>query len=185
MASDDFDRRDDEPDDRDRWDDRDDDRPRGDRSAARARVSTPGLLLIIFGVLGILSEVATLGVSLSNPWMMRDVLKGMIESQPPGPAKEQALKDFKAEEESYRLDTPMNIGSTVFGLILSGLMVVGGAKMRSVSGYGLAVTGAVCGIIPINGCCCLAMPFGIWAVVVLADPAVKAAFRSAAWRPRE
>ena len=48
--------------------------------------------------------------------------------------------------------------------------------MRSLSGYGLALTGSIAAIIPISGCCCLTMPVGIWALVVLLNPVVKAGF---------
>jgi len=50
--------------------------------------------------------------------------------------------------------------------------------MRALEGYGLAMTAAIIGIIPLcpNECCC-ATPFGIWAVIVLANSDVKRAFQ--------
>jgi hypothetical protein len=181
MASDDFDRRDDGPDDRDRWDDRDDDRRRPDREAARARVATPGLFLILAGLFSALLCAASLALAFTNPTMISDwYKKTFIDALQPGPQKQQMEAQFREQEAGMRMDSPLNLGQYVLALLLNLATVVGGLKMRSLSGYGLAITGAVCGIIPISGCCCLTMPVGIWAVVVLANSDVKNAFRSAA-----
>jgi hypothetical protein len=51
--------------------------------------------------------------------------------------------------------------------------------MRNLKGWGMAMTAAVLSVIPLcfNSCCCLiAMPAGIWALVVLNKPEVKSSF---------
>jgi hypothetical protein len=163
----------------DRWgDDLDDDRSRRrvDPRAARSRVAAPGMMLIVFGVIGILIELASLGLAFSRPTAIADWYRGFIESQPPGKQRDDLMKQFKEQEAGMRLDTPTNIGGNVVGLLLNLLMVVGGAKMRSLSGYGLALTGSIAGLIPISGCICCAMPIGLWALIVLLNADVKAAF---------
>ena len=66
----------------------------------------------------------------------------------------------------------------MFGLLLAILVIVGGMKMKNLDNYGLAMTAAILGMIPcISPCCLLGLPFGIWALVVLGRPEVKAAFR--------
>ena len=48
----------------------------------------------------------------------------------------------------------------------------------------LAYTGAILSMIPcVSGCCLLGLPFGIWAVMTLNKPEVKAGFAAAAGRP--
>ncbi len=165
----------------DRWgtdDDRDDRRrPRGDAEAGRRRIGTPAVLLIVFGLIAVLVEVGGLVAAFTAPDIMYTQMKKFFEGMPPGPDRQQALDDLEKEKDEYRLDTPMNLGGTVLGLVLSVLMLVGGVTMKSQSSYGLAMTGAVCAIIPcVNGCICCAMPVGIWALMVLVDPNVKAAF---------
>jgi hypothetical protein len=64
----------------------------------------------------------------------------------------------------------------VFSIPMSGLVVYGAYKMRRLENHGLAVAAAVLAMIPCSGCCVLGLPFGIWALVVLNDPSVKAAF---------
>jgi hypothetical protein len=42
--------------------------------------------------------------------------------------------------------------------------------------YGLAITGAIVALLPCNPGCLLGLPFGIWALVALAQPDIKDAF---------
>ncbi len=59
------------------------------------------------------------------------------------------------------------------------LMLIAAMKMKKLESYGLAMTGAIVGMIPyLSPCCLLGLPFGIWALVVLSDGSVKAAFRN-------
>jgi hypothetical protein len=53
------------------------------------------------------------------------------------------------------------------------------SRMHKATDYNIAMAGAVISVIPCLGspCCLLGIPFGIWALVVLNDPAVKAGFR--------
>lgn len=172
----------------DRWDDdgndrsyRDDDRPRADREAARRRVATPAILLIVFGLIAVFVEAGSLIATFTAPNILGDQFKKFIDDMPPGPDKQQMQADFEKDKDDFRLDTPTNIGGTIVGLVLSLAMLVGGFTMKSMSSYGLAMTGAVCAIIPcVNGCICLAMPIGLWAVIVLANSDVKAAFNRSA-----
>jgi hypothetical protein len=52
-------------------------------------------------------------------------------------------------------------------------------KMKRLESYGLAMTAAIIVMVPyVSPCCILGLPFGIWALVVLCDSSVKAAFRN-------
>ena len=156
------------------------DERRGDRvQIARQRVATPGTLLLVAGLIGVLVQLLSIGLIAGKPTAIYDFFVQMVENQPPGPNKQKMLNDLKAQENQMRLDTPVNIASSVLGLILNILTVIGGAKMRSLSGYGISVTGAIAGIIPVGGCCCLTLPIGIWALVVLMNVDVKAGFAAA------
>lgn len=63
--------------------------------------------------------------------------------------------------------------------ILIGLVILFGAvQMKSLSNYGLAMTVTILAMIPcVSPCCLIGIPIGIWALVVLLDSNVKAAFR--------
>lgn len=63
-------------------------------------------------------------------------------------------------------------------LISAAFVLFGAIKMKNKTDYGVAKAAAIVAIIPFVGPCCLiGIPFGIWAVVVLSKPHVKAAFR--------
>lgn len=166
----------------DRYDDRDDGVSDRIVHRARSKVSAPGMILIIFGLIGMLLEIGMLSLAVTQPFFMYDAVRKMYESQPPGKARDDSLKQWDTMKDQLRMDSPLNLGSYSLGLVLSLLMIVGGSRMRSLKSYGLAMTGAIIGIIPLAGCSCCAMPIGIWAVVVLCNGDVKEAFRHVARR---
>jgi hypothetical protein len=171
-----YDDRNDGPDDRA---DRGHDDPRDVIGRARARLALPGLFLILFGILGAMIEVAGLAVAVTNPTALYDALIKWVEAQPQNQDQQKMLNDLKQKEAEMRLDTPTNLASTVFGLCLNLAMVVGGVMMRKLSGYAAGVTGSIAGLIPCSGCCCLAFPIGLWALIVLMNADVKAGFAAA------
>lgn len=70
---------------------------------------------------------------------------------------------------------------TIWGIILvaaSAYVLYGAIQMKNFTNYTAARTAAIISVIPCLGpCCFLGIPFGIWALVVLAKPEVKDAFR--------
>jgi len=63
------------------------------------------------------------------------------------------------------------------GLLLNLVVLWGSLKMKQLKNYSLAMTAALLAIVPCTSpCCVLTIPFGLWALVVLTDPAVKNAF---------
>jgi hypothetical protein len=66
----------------------------------------------------------------------------------------------------------------IFNLIACAIIIFGGICMVRAKGIGLARTGAILAVIPcLSPFCILGIPFGIWALIVLADANVKASFR--------
>ena len=71
------------------------------------------------------------------------------------------------------------VAGGVFGLIVGAVVLVGAMKMRKLDNYAFAMAAAIIAMVPCTSpCCLLGLPFGIWALVVLGDGSVKAAFRS-------
>ncbi|HMJ91646.1 MAG TPA: hypothetical protein VK530_17625, partial [Candidatus Acidoferrum sp.] len=71
----------------------------------------------------------------------------------------------------------------VFGIVqlaCGGLMIFGGLKMRKGQSYKLAQTASVLAMIPCTASCCcvVGLPIGIWSLILLNKPEVKAAFES-------
>lgn len=138
----------------------------GDRGAAQQQVNTPAILLMVTGGLGIVSGLFGLVQS----------LMGRGAALPPELANNPDMAQFRGMIET------LQSGGWVFnlmGLALCGLIFFGGLKMKNLENFGLAIAASIIAIIPcFSGCCCLiGMPAGIWALVVLNKPEVKAAFR--------
>jgi LSD1 subclass zinc finger protein len=76
-----------------------------------------------------------------------------------------------------RGDPIPNLIGFALGFAWGGLVTAGAVRMKKLSGFGLAMTACIVAMLPCNGCCVLGLPFGIWGLVVLNRPEVKAAFR--------
>jgi hypothetical protein len=64
------------------------------------------------------------------------------------------------------------------GLLMDLMVLWGSSRMKQLENYPLAMTAALLAIVPCTSpCCVVSIPFGIWALVELTDPRVKAAFR--------
>jgi hypothetical protein len=65
----------------------------------------------------------------------------------------------------------------VVWLLMGGVVIFGAMKMQKLQSYGLAMAAAVIAALPCTSpCCLLGLPIGIWAIVVLMNQSVKAAF---------
>ena len=125
---------------------------------AKQRVAGPATALIVTAVLGLIGNVLSLAFI------------GFVLSQRPALPPNNNLDDFSGY---------MNLGVAFIGLPVGVVMLIGAMKMKKLESYGLAMAGAILGMIPyLSPCCLLGLPFGIWALVVLSDGSVKAAFRN-------
>ncbi len=131
----------------------------GGAASAQSKVGAPGIALLVVGILALLTHLAMgvlqlLGGGLSalggGSSAMGGILGGVI-------------------------------GGVVYIVLalLQGVVIFGGLKMKNLQSWGLAVAAAVIALLPCtNGWCCLiGLPVGIWALVVLMNNDVKAAFR--------
>jgi hypothetical protein len=65
----------------------------------------------------------------------------------------------------------------ILGALGSAFILIGALKMKKLEGYGLAVAASIIALLPcLNPCCIVGLPIGIWALVVLNKPEVKAYF---------
>jgi hypothetical protein len=74
-------------------------------------------------------------------------------------------------------DLFLNLASVVIGVVQAGVILWGASCMKRLENYGAAMTASIVALIPCSGCCILLIPFGIWSLVVLSKPEVKAGFR--------
>ena len=131
------------------------------RSYAEARVSGPATGLIVLGVIGVALNLMGL-------------LIHMVGFAAGNAGRGGAVNDPIAVFLGGGI---IGIGGGIFSLIVSVLIIVGAIKMKRLESHGLAMAAAIIAIIPcFSPCCLLGIPFGIWALTVLSDAQVKAAF---------
>lgn len=156
---------------------RDDDYDRpSEPGEARRKASVPAIFLILTGGFGLLIEMASVVTAVTSPNVVADFYQKAVIDPLPAEQRADVQQQFDQQKDQMRLNSPLNFISYVAAIVMHLLTILGGIKMKGLSGYPLALTGAITAIIPISGCCCLTTPVGIWAVVVLANPAVRAAF---------
>ena len=87
------------------------------------------------------------------------------------------FKDIPPEiaEQLFR-DGAVGLAQNAVSLIANIIILIGAIKMRKCQSYGLAMTASILCILCDWGCCCLGLGAGIWSIVVLSKPEVKAAF---------
>jgi hypothetical protein len=86
-------------------------------------------------------------------------------------------------EKNPEMQKMMAMSGTINGavgallLIIAAIVLWGAIKMRKLENYGLSLAAAIIAILPCTfPCCCIGLPIGIWALVVLSKAEVKAAF---------
>ena len=78
--------------------------------------------------------------------------------------------------EQFMLQGVDGIVQYSLSLIAHIIILIGAIKMKSLRSYGLAMTASILSILFQCGCCCLGLGAGIWALVILSKPEVKAMF---------
>ena len=126
---------------------------------SREQVQTPGLLLMIVGIVGAVLQV--LSVILN----MVGVGVGAIGAT--------EAPEFVTQMMSGVIGIVFSVVAIAVGLFIA----YAGMQMRQLRNYTLSIIGAIVAMIPcLSPCCCLGLPVGIWALVVLFKPGVRDAF---------
>ncbi len=70
------------------------------------------------------------------------------------------------------------MGSSFLGLLVALFIIYAALKMKDLKQWNLAVVASILAMLPcISPCCIIGLPIGIWSLVVLMRPDVKAAFK--------
>jgi hypothetical protein len=170
-----------------------------------AKVSAPGTGLMIVGLLGfvpiLLAVLAVPTWSLRSKPMLHESLESIDGTiyQPTSPSGLIPLVAAPVPRGTLAVGSPLatlpilvaqtdvrplwaisTLGILVlamlFNLAFSLVLLIGGWRMRQARSYGLSVIAAVLAILPCTFGWVLGLPIGIWALVVLMDPEVKAGF---------
>ena len=127
-----------------------------------AQVSGPSIGLLVTGIIGGVFSIiglfmSFLGTSLSS--IMAD--------------------RFDEFDERYAelYEGAAGIASSFIGILVAALIIYAALKMKELNQYGLCMAASILAMIPcISPCCIIGLPIGIWCLIVLTKPEVKAAF---------
>jgi hypothetical protein len=125
------------------------------------KVSGPATALLVTAILAMILHVVLMGLGFLQVGM--------------GPR----MQLGRADVLPMMIGGGVNIVERIFHLILATVILFGALKMKKLESFGFAMAAAIIAMVPcISPCCLLGLPFGIWALTVLNDPAVKGSFRS-------
>jgi len=127
-------------------------------SAGAEQVKGPATGLIVVAVLGVVLQTISLIFNLAGASI---------------------LANARMPNEAWAKMFSGTIGavSSIIGILVSGIILFGGMKMKKLESYGMAMAASIIAMIPcFSPCCLIGLPIGIWAVVVLSKPEVKSAF---------
>jgi hypothetical protein len=135
--------------------------PQPNVSAAAGRVNAPSIVLMVVAGLAVLGQLVSIVMNVVG-----------------------ASMPFAIPGASRDTDRIMNMMSGTLGvvvgllmLVVYGIVIYGALKMRQLQNWTLALAASILAMLPCSCCCIFGLPAGIWAIVVLSNAEVKAAFR--------
>jgi hypothetical protein len=133
----------------------------GGSGNAEGMVGPPAIALIVTAVIGILAQLVNILLRLLGMGMSGVVAASGDSSGVAG-----------------LLSGVVGLVFAIIWLLMSGVVIFGAIKMKSLQSYGLAFAAAVLAAVPCTSpCCFIGLPVGIWAIVVLLNDDVKRSFR--------
>jgi hypothetical protein len=127
------------------------------------KVKAPAIALLVIGILNALIAILILAGGAVR-------LAGLTGPEP--------IPTDEAQRMGYYAGTIGGYAVAFLSLIVAPVIIWGAIQMMKGKKLGLAKTAAILAIIPLTSCCfIIGIPFGIWALVVLGKPDVKALFR--------
>lgn len=126
------------------------------------KIKAPAIGLIVVGALNFALGLIT-------------VLSGLVRLTGIIPGDD--IPTDEAERLGYFVGTFGGYGVAFIGLIVAPFIIYGATQMLGGKSYKFAKTSAILAIIPFISCCfIIGIPFGIWALMILSKPEVKAFF---------
>lgn len=122
----------------------------------------PAVALMVVGGLGLLASLFSFGLALFGPEVRVD------------PTAPEWLQEFQKGSRGT-----LAAGMQAFFILLNVFILVGGFCLMKLKNWGVAFGSTLAAMINFGNCCCiLGIPVGIWAMVVVLQPDVKAIFKA-------
>jgi hypothetical protein len=147
--------------------------------AAKEKVTLPAIFLIVVGALNLLAGLGLCGAGAAYTNVPAGVVEETLAQQQPK-NWEELKKQGWTGQHFLNIYIYGGCGGGLVALAVSAITIAGGVRMLMLKSYGLAMTAAILTAIPCLsplGCCLVGEGVGIWAIVVLLNDQVKAAFQ--------
>lgn len=126
---------------------------------AHRQISGPATGLLITGILGALLSVTGFIVNIIGTGISSMVV------------------DYIPDRYEELIEGTVGIGISFVGILVAAFVIYASLKMKELTQWELSVAASVLAMIPcISPCCIVGLPIGIWCLVVLLRPEVRAAF---------
>lgn len=147
----------------------------GSEAEARAAVEMPAILLIIYGGLSLLSHIGglvtnSIGQAMNSEFFFQSSNLS-TEGMPPW-----LIKFLQA---AMQHPPRIALGEHLVGLVLAAVIIWGAIEMKRLGSRSVAMISAVLTLIPCLAgcCCCIGIPLGFWALLLLNRPNIARYYR--------
>jgi Zn-finger nucleic acid-binding protein len=165
--------------------------PKSKRGPAQAAVIAPSNGLLAAGLITCIGSL--IGVCVfAFPLIFQDrsTPPTTMVRTPTGTAIEKVRRPLTAGRDAtltpeQKADKWLWIGIYIYFFLIGCGVTTGAAKMQNIESYKLAVAGSILGMLPLTFFWLLTFPTGLWCLMVLRKPSVKAGFSGKKKRARE
>ena len=134
-------------------------------------IFVPAILLLLVGIIGSLVNGIQVYQTVANPEAAKaQVMEGMKK------AAEILKQEIKQEQDDQAVEVAPSLQLSAF--LISLVPLVGAIAMLRMRGWWLALFGSLGALVDVGSCCCLiGAPVGIYCLIKLCDPQIRAMFR--------
>ena len=137
----------------------------------KARIIAPAVGLLVVAIFSVLFTSLNLFANVFNRWFLQ-----MAEHSNLPPEKLDGIREGIARGDFGVI----HYVAAVLNVCAALLILLGALRMMKQQSYGLAVAASILAMVPCVGtsicCCVIGLPIGLWALIVLMQSDVKAAF---------
>jgi len=138
----------------------------------QSKVTAPAIGLLVVAILSGLFTLLGLFSGALNEQLVK-----MFENADLPPDQMEQIREAFAQNAAGNAVGYIFLAINIAAAVLIGM---GALRMKSLQSYGLALTASILAMVPCVGtsscCCVIGLPIGLWALIVLMDKDVKAAF---------
>jgi len=156
---------------------------------AKNKIQAPAIAMIVTGIItlclaayGAVQSAAAGGKDFDTQWA-EEIKKIEDDPSKKDEEKKAAIDMMNKVKDVIKPFAQFAIVFQIGSVVIGALCIFGGLRVMALKNRGLGILASVSSMIPCVSCCCLGVPVGIWLIIVLNNPMVKAGFAAVAGSP--